>query len=389
MDATQRCVVSLLKSSITGIKEELTEKIELAPLFPLFKRHHISSLIYHGALLCGYDANDPAMQKLFNNYYRIMQRSAGQQSELERVFQAFEKAEIDYMPLKGIILDSYYSKPGLRYMGDADILIRLEQYPQIQQILQNLGFEFKYESDHELVWRSKYLLIELHKQLMPDKNLGFNSYFGDGWSFAKKQSGYRHSMNTEDTYLFLLAHFAKHYQDGGAGCRYVIDLWLYKQRHPEMDIVYLQQELEKLHLTTFVNNLYEMLSVWLEGEPETDLSDVMTRYIFDSGSWGTNESILTAKVLRERNKAPVALNSKFVYICSILFPGRKLLQSKYTILHKAPWLLPVIWIIRPFYKLLFENKSAVNRISQVDEVSDERVRAHYEMLKYVGLDIDI
>ena len=45
------------------------------------------------------------------------------------------------MPLKGCNMKALYPSPELRVMGDADILIRVEQYDRIRPIIQSLGFE--------------------------------------------------------------------------------------------------------------------------------------------------------------------------------------------------------------------------------------------------------
>ena len=69
--------------------------------------------------------------------------------------------------LKGCNLKRLYPQPELRLMADADILIRMEQYDQIKSVMQSLGFACERESDHEFIWRTKGLYLELHKRLLP------------------------------------------------------------------------------------------------------------------------------------------------------------------------------------------------------------------------------
>lgn len=64
-----------------------------------------------------------------------------------------------------------------------------------------------------------------------------------------------YAMSKEDTYLYLLAHLAKHLKNGGAGIRQILDIWLYLQKEDDgLDKAYLREslkalELEKLHTT--------------------------------------------------------------------------------------------------------------------------------------------
>ena len=55
----------------------------------------------------------------------------------------------------------------MRTMGDADILIKTEQYERIVPIMNRLGYLPGVESNHECVWDKKNMLhVELHKMLI-------------------------------------------------------------------------------------------------------------------------------------------------------------------------------------------------------------------------------
>lgn len=75
-----------------------------------------------------------------------------------------------------------------------------------------------------------------------------------------------------------------------------------------------------------------------------------------------------------------------MYLLRLAFPGVVMLRGKYTILRKAPWLLPVVWIYRPFYKLLFERKDLRKRQAEVNGLSDEKIKTRQDFLDAVGLD---
>lgn len=224
MNDVQRGLALLMKSAITGEACALPETFSMEKASDTIKRHKIATLAYDGAIRCGIERNLPEMQRLFQEYCRIMLHSEGQLRAVTEICRAFDENGIDYMPLKGCNLKRIYPKPELRQMGDADILVRKEQYARIRPILRSMGFEEGMESDHEWAWHRKDLYLELHRRLIPSYNEDYYAYFGDGWRLAKCSQGTRYALSREDEFIFIFTHFAKHFRDGGAGCRYVLDL---------------------------------------------------------------------------------------------------------------------------------------------------------------------
>lgn len=386
MNTIQRGIITLLKSAVTEQALELPAGFDLQAAYPLLKRHHMATLVYDGASRCGIDSKLPEMQKLFQSYIRLLVISERQMSKVKQVQEAFDLAGIDYMPLKGCTMKARYPKPELRVMGDADILIRLEQYERIIPILKSLGFQEKLESHHELVWVCDDLYLELHKYLMPTYNKDFFQYFGDGWKLAKLHSGSCYTMTAEDGMVYLFTHFAKHFRDGGIGCRHVLDLWVYLRSEPKMNEAYVQRELNRLGLLKFYRHIRELLDVWFEDASDSPMSDFLTDAVFASGSFGELDSRVISRAVRDKKHSPLGVNSRLLYLWQTAFPSVLILKDKYTVLKKAPWLLPVIWLIRPFYKLLFERDSLKFQEQNLQALSEDRVAARREVLHEIGLD---
>lgn len=385
MDFMQQGVVTLLKSSITGEKLPLPEGFDLEAAYPKLKAHHMDAMLYAGALNCGISRSLPVMKSLFQRYCKALMVSEGQMEDLERLFTAFDENGIDYMPLKGSKMKALYPQPELRIMGDADILIRVEQYEAIVPVMEALGFQFQGESDHELKWQSGKLFVELHKHLIPSYNKDYFEYFGSGWQMARPQSGSRYSMSTEDEWIFLFTHFAKHFRDGGIGCRYVVDLWVYLRSYPEMDREYLKKTLKTLQLAEFHDHICTLIFHWFEDGEADRATGVISDYIFSSGSWGGTESKVVSRALRD-SKKPSGVRGRLVYLWQTAFPGVMVLQDKYTVLQKAPWMLPLVWMYRPFYKVLFERRDLKKKKRVLDALSTQNLSSRQEFLNEIGLD---
>ena len=384
MNIQQSGMITLFQSGITGQAYALPAGFDLEQAYATAKRHHITNLLYTGACHCGISQQDPVMQAMFQDYCVSTVKSEMQYRDLKRVIAAFDENGIDYMPLKGSKLKAMYPAPELRYMGDADILIRMEQYDRIVPIMESLGFVHSKNSDHEIVWRSKSLYLELHKRLIPSYNKDFYAYFGEGWKLARNEMGTRYTMGAEDEMIYLFTHFAKHYRDGGIGCRYVVDLWLFRNAHPQLDEAYIRRELDQIWLSEFYDNIMHLIRVWFDGEPTDEKMDFMTEFIFASGSWGVQtKRLLSAAVKNTQHTA--GRGGKIVHIFKTAFPPAECLKRKYPVLKRKPWLLPAVWVIRPFRKLLFERESLTVQKNKLKLIKKENVDAHKQMLNYVGL----
>jgi len=387
MNTMQRGIITLLKSAVTeqALALPLPEDFDLTAAEPLIKRHHMVTLVYDGAARCGIPTQHPVMGRLFLHYCKAVQTSDRQMKALKRLFEAFEEQGIDYMPLKGSRMKALYPAPELRVMADADILIRTEQYAAARPILEALNFTEKAETDHEIVWQSGQLYLELHKRLIPTYNRDFYDYFGDGWDLAAAGTGHRFAMSPEAEWIYLFTHFSKHYRDGGIGCRHVVDLWVYRRANPDLKEEHIRTELKKLGLLTFYENICSLLAVWFEDREGNDLTDFLTEFIFSSGSWGEMETRVLAQTLQRTRWSSLGFSGKLTYLWKNVFPPLEMLRSKYTVLQKRPWLLPLVWLIRPFYKMLFERQSLRRKKQDMDLISQEKLQMQKQLLQFVGL----
>lgn len=386
MNMTQQGIAALLRSAITGETLPMPEGFDLAKAMDTVKAHHIHNLIYDGAVRCGLDKTTQPMQALFRVYLRNLTKSEGQLRQLRHIFAAFDENGIDYMPLKGCRMKPLYPKPELRLMGDADILIRREQYERITPIMESLGYKFRLESDHELVWQHPQLMVELHKWVIPSYNKDFYAWFGDGWRLAAEKDGTCYSMKPEDEWIYLFTHFAKHFRDGGIGCRHVVDLWVYLRSHPALDEGYVRGELEKLRLVDFYDNILALLELWFADGPGDEKAELITEFIFDSGSWGGAESkLLSQGVMRSKHALP-GTEGKAAYLWHHLFLKREYMEQEYPVLKKHPWLLPAMWVHRPVKRLISDGNRLHVHKKNLDKISRDSVHSRERMLQYIGLD---
>lgn len=386
MNQNQKGIILLMKSAILQQPQTLPEGFALDQIIGLVRKHHMTALIYDGALRCGISPGEKSMQQLFRLYYAALLKSEGQQREISRICEAFSREGIDYMLLKGSGMKELYPKPELRYMGDADILIRMEQYEKIISVMESLGFTFCHENDHELKWKSDALKVELHKRLISTEERDMYTYYGNGWRLAVPQGGSAYGMKTEDEWVYLFTHFAKHYRGGGVGCRYVVDLWVWRRAHPDMDEAYIRRALSAMGLDAFYAHTLRLLDYWFSEGPGDETLDIITEFIFTSGSWGNEDVLVLSQAVRNAKRVGLGFGGRLLYLWHTAFPGITTLRSRYRVLYKAPWLLPVVWLVRLVQKVFFDRRSMQKQGHHMDLLTQENIRLRQEMLELVGLD---
>lgn len=388
MTVFQRGIISIIRAGISGEKVTLPENFSLDN-FDLFgKKHHISSILLHGAIAAKLDLSYPSIRSLYVLSCKELLLYERQKAEAAALKAVLSSANIDYLFLKGSAINHIYPKPEMRVMSDMDLLIRCEQYPEIKQILLGTGYKELDQSDHEYIWKTPGgLILEFHKMLIPSYNEDYHSYFGDGWEKAVKDENGAYCYSPEDNFIYLFTHFAKHYRDGGVGIKHLLDLWLFKKHYPKLDFVYIENELNKLMLLPFYNNIQRVLDVWFDNRESDPITNLITGTIIKSGAYGSQNSRVTATALKTVKKS--GTNSvKTKLLLQKLFPSRNVLSIKYKYLEKYKFLLPLAWISR-FFNLIINKPSNIKLHTQAIRLANTTSVDDFEMkLRAVGLEFN-
>jgi len=370
-------MLSLLGATVSGKAMPHAEGVNWEQIFKIADSHQMANLLAYGALQYGEAVPAAVGEKLLQTMASCAALDARQHAVLWALYAVLEKAGADYMPIKGAVLKSLYPYPDMRFMVDGDVFIRNELYDTIKTALLDAGFTFVLESNHEYIFEKDAFQIELHKYLIPTYNDDLYAYYGDGWQLAKREAGHRYALGVEDTFVYLVTHFAKHYRDAGTGIKPLLDIWLYLQKK-KPDMEYCFAELEKLGLSVFAENALQLARVWFACEPRTEKTEEMTRFILQSGGMGTKANSAVAKAIRNEGKTNRL---------RLVFPPVPQLLHRYPRLEKAPWLLPVYWVLR-WFRLMFASRTKLKKWKQQRaSVTEKTVQDYQAHMALVGLDI--
>lgn len=383
MTDTQKGVLTIIKSAIDECAYPLPEGFSIDEAYDFIIRHRIMMLAYDGAVRCGISKNEPAMQKLFKFYINGMVKSEKQLEEIKKIYTVFEENGIDYLPLKGCNMKHLYPKPELRAMGDADILIREEQYPKIKELLEEKGYEGEDEAGHHYEWRKGDFLAEIHIMPFSKGFEKFYNYYGNGWNKAGKTETFRYEYSVEDEFIFEIAHLAKHYLYSGVGCRHMTDVLVYLKAFPDMDFSYIEGELSKMGMQRFYRNLIKTVDHWFHDGEADEAVELVSEYILKSGNWGDFETASLAKGLREKKNQKGSKEGSFI---RTVFPSARELGNKYKILKKAPVLLPFFWVIRWLEVLFLRRDKLKKKMDYYNFIDDGKIESHQRNLQKSGFD---
>lgn len=214
-----------------SIKKQLEELLEMPPhlldwtwILKQSRHHGISSLLYYNINKIP-KANIPkailTMSRDF--YYDTLAKNIQLWIEFRCIQDAFNKAGIKTIPLKGIILSqTLYRNLGLRPMGDIDILVKEENLSNAKDELVRLGYKFHLKDLPEDYWRKhhchlrfynphKDIVFELHWTLTLPRPNKIN--IDEVWHRSRTQI-VDHSevlvLSYEDTLLSLCLHICNH-----------------------------------------------------------------------------------------------------------------------------------------------------------------------------------
>lgn len=385
LTALEREVIALIKDSLDGKKPKECPRIELDSLYKLAKAHQIIPLIFYGLAQIPELEKNPAFVKFMMTSASLVSFSEAQLSMLNQLFECFDKEGIEYLKMKGTILKKLYTYPEMRMMSDADIYVKIEKYPKIKAILEKLGFTFKCESDHEIIWCKDELVVEIHKRLIPSYTKDLARYYeGKEWErlFLVEDGKYEYKMKNEDTFIYLFTHFAKHYRDGGIGIKFMTDFYVFMNKL-QLDYAYIESELEKMGLLEFYKNTKMTLDVWFCDGEENEITDLITKKIFTAGAYGASNEKKKAEALKLSGKEKDLKKAKRKKKRGLLFPSYKQMCSKYKWLKKAPFMLPIMWIVR-LVVALFKGKKSLKTFNRLDDVSKEEIESYDKELHMVG-----
>ena len=341
------------------------DKDKLSFFSNLSKHHSLCALLYVAIKEVKVNIDAKYLTKLEEPYLLNVRKHALFDKERKELYEYLDNNDIDYLPLKGIVLKDYYLDKSSREFADNDILFNKDKDKLVKDFFVKRDYEVELfrKSNHDVYLKKPFYNFEMHRSLFGETgdNKKLVVYFKDYLTKSKVKQNKEHVLSNEDFYIYFTAHSYKHYHVSGCGIRTLIDYYLFLKNN-ELDFDYINKELEKIDLVDFSNDIKDLAFKVFDGEPLNEKEEEMLLYIASSGTYGTIEHSV-AKGIKEKGK--------FGYFMSRIFPPYSFYKNAYPWAYKTVILIPIAWLCR-FFRIVFKNpKRAKSELKTIKDYKEE------------------
>lgn len=352
--------------------EENSQKIYIGRIYYIAKKHNLVSIMAQAMEKLGFESDSDIWKRWLKEKNQLIYKSVLMDVEREAIQDFFEKNNIWYMLLKGMVIRKYYPAPELREMADNDILFDNKYSKEVYDFMTARGYK---SDDYNKGYHDEYLKppaynFEMHRQLVSSKERPkWYEYYKDVKSILIKDTNENRetaanseSNNTSnqfyfsdnDFYVYFIVHTYKHFLNSGMGLRTVLDAYLYVSNLQEkLDFDYIEEQLKKLDAydfeQTFRSIAFKMFDENLEDRKWWDLFDVkeqeMLSYVLDAGTYGNLENSVAHKMGYTKGEKKKT-SDKAKYIFRRLFPSMDTIEEFFPFFYKHKWAIPFLYIYR-------------------------------------------
>ena len=356
-----------------GIKCDTLAGIDWDAMWKLARSNHLETIFQMAATY--FDDIPPKIQeKARQEYDKMLGRTMLQEHCLEKVENVLKQAGIPYALQKGAILRNDYPQKTMRFMTDIDFYIRTEDRKKIKKAMEQAGIPFSdTESGDEQYCMIGEVGIEFHGRLLYRRSrFGIENY--PCWEMVDEE---RNRLTEEGYALNLIGHIVYDMSRGGAGIRHILDLWVYRNRHPHQpDWSKIEDKLKTDGIYDIAMNLIDLSDYLFDNGTETDLMKEMGEYILRAGLNDGERRGAISELALAGNRT----NALFQQ----LFRNRAEFENRYPQLKKYPFLLPVAWINRMINSYKKHGEKVKNWNEKRKHISDEEIRKQKEKLTRFG-----
>ena len=360
MNVNEKLIIDILRSFINNEGVLIPQNVDWGTIVHLAKINSISAIVWYVLSISGIDAvPENVKQSLFEEYNCTLTMSINRDEHMKRLIEVLNSNGIDHLLFKGYVVKDLYTIPELRTFGDIDFAIRLDDRKKCDTLMRHQGYQL--EADWEPVYSYKDGLeyYEVHTEII-DSNLNnkcdYIAYFRDFWQHALRIDQNTFSLSPEYHLIFLLMHIVKHLYGSGAGIRMYLDIAFYINKYRnQIDWKHFSQEIDFLHISTFINVALCAVEKWFRIESPISLhetNDVFLNqfltFTLNGGVFGFDDKPASHSLLRKNTDEKGV--RRFRAFLSRAFPSAKTIEVRYTYLQNKHWLLPIAWVHRLFKK---------------------------------------
>lgn len=360
-------------------EKKYVENMDLRRLYKMAKFHNLQSIVYISLTNYikeqgGDQIDSEALAGFAADYQRTVKKIV--MFDLEReALTSFIGRESWYVCLKGVVLQNYYPKMGMRQMADNDILVDPAFAPKIREYLVERGYSVESygKGVHDTYFRGM-MNFEIHRKLFSSAaktRLG-SDYYGRVKNMLLP--GARPGelvFSDDDFYVYFMYHAYKHYATAGCGVRTLMDIFVYRSKNDRLRPEYIARELNRLGIREYEENSRRLAFILFdpdftpEGEIPAELCQ-MLEYYLTSGTFGTSEKLVDNNLSDVAQGGRITTFVKLKYLLRRVFPDMNYYREAHPKAYK--WIIPIpfLWLKRIF-RGFTKTKTIASEVNKLKE----------------------
>lgn len=382
-------VLSLAKAALNGAAPASPPLgMDWRRLYLFAQEHDIVGMIYPAIARLPEEHMPPqnVLQILLKSYKGSIIVDSNREYEIAQLTDKFAANNVDYILLKGMVINKLYPDSFMRSMSDVDILYREYDRGSAAKCMEDMGYTLMLKSNKDDTYfkNSAKVKVELHRELVEYSMEKEYGYLSSVWDRAVRENG-QYKMTDEDYYIYMVIHLAKHFYKSGTGIRQIADMYVYNKGYAgKLDKGYIDGELKKLDLLIFESKISELAQTWF-GDTEADEStDMIAEYVLSSGVFGTTSRLEVNLLTKEKLKNDGGTSKLSYYIKSIFPPYRVMVGQYGSWLKKYPFLLPAAWIKINFDRLRYRRGNIKGKIKNIKGINNKNVEKRLKLFRDMG-----
>ena len=377
---TAELLFEILRSEVNGkpVDTELFRGYDPDQLYKIAQKHDLTYCAADALTKAGLLPKEvPAYDSFMKKQASIIIRTVRIEEAIERIKETLNGAKIPFVPLKGARIRAMYPDKMMRSSCDIDILVREEDLDRAVSTLVDHDFTTDGKREyHDISLYSGKIHLELHFNICENME-DIDVLLKRVWEFAEPVSEFEYHEKPEFFVYHHLAHMKYHFVRGGCGIRPFLDLFVMRKAgfYEEEKLAEL---LETVGLNAFYQAVLQVIGVWFEGAPQTELTQKCEEYILRGGVYGSMENSVAAQ--------SAVQNGRIKNVWSILFPGYESMCNYYPVLKEKKILLPFYYMKRIVSKVFGKSSKRVrNRMRTVVLQDQKRIDSVEDLLIKMGI----
>ena len=363
--------------------------------YRLSKQHNLEIMLYCFAKEQA-SAPEGMMKALDKIVFQLAERDELETRTIELIKEIFNDEKIPVSFIKGAVVKNDYPESYMRSMSDIDVYINRDEKDTVLKVCsEKLGVNsIGADSGDITITTSSRIHIDFQGRLFykksPDGIIGYAS----NKRLAFDSENGEAVLSNEEYALNLIGHMVNNLASGGLGIRYILDLWVYRNRHtPQPDWKAVMSQLNTDGIGKVAQNLIELSDLWFgSANNKTDMTlcspllKELSVYIFGNGPQGGLSNVQISRSCFLSKDIILSKNQVTRHAIKYgIVRSKEEFMNRYSWLETYPFLLPIAWLIRIITSIIKHPKEVIKEIKQAFVFDDSQLRERKDQLKRFGI----